>query len=203
MMQLIASLTSPYARKIRVILAEKRLPFDLVEDVPWNADTHVPEFNPLGKVPVLVADDGARWFDSPVIAEYLDTMYPSPQMIPADRMAALPVRQSEALADGITDAAVAAFLEMKRPPEQRSTEGLERQRGKILRGLAALEKRVTDAQGLSHGQLSVADVAAGCTLGYLDFRFGDIDWRRRHPMLATYGEHLLARPSFAATRPPA
>ena len=108
-MKLIVSLTSPYARKIRIVLAEKGLPFDQEVDIPWLAETHVPDFNPLGKVPALVADDGEVWYDSPVIAEYLETLG-GPALLPADRLAALPVRQAEALADGITDAAVAAFL---------------------------------------------------------------------------------------------
>ena len=116
-MKLIVSLTSPFARKIRVILAEKGLPCDLQVDIPWLAETNVPDYNPLGKVPVLVADDGEVWFDSPVIAEYLETLG-GPALLPADRVASLPVRQSEALADGITDAAVSAFLEMRRPAPQ-------------------------------------------------------------------------------------
>jgi len=202
-MRLVCSLTSPYARKIRVMLAEKKLPFELVEDVPWNPDTRVPEFNPLGKVPALVANDGRIWFDSPVIAEYLDTEYPAPQMLPADRRTALPVRQSEALADGITDAAVAVFLERKRPAAQQDSATVERQLGKIERGLAALARRVHEADGLNHGQLSVADIAAGCMLGYLDFRFAEIDWRGTHPTLAQYADKLLARASFEETVPPA
>ena len=202
-MRLVASLTSPYARKIRVILAEKKLPFELVEDIPWNPDTRVADYNPLGKVPALVADDGAVWFDSPVIADYLDANFPDPLMMPTERLAALHVRQSEALADGITDAAVAAFLELKRPPEQSQAATVERQRGKVLRGLAALSDRVVGRRGLNQGPLSIADVAAGCTLGYLDFRFADIDWRTLHPLLAAYAEPILARPSFSATTPPA
>ena len=202
-MRLVASLTSPYARKIRIILAEKELPFDLLEDIPWNADTKVPDFNPLGKVPVLIADDGSKWFDSPVIAEYLDAVHPAPEMIPADRTTALPARQAEALADGITDAAVATFLERKRPKDRQDSANLERQRDKITRGLAAISARVENHDGLDHGQLSVADVAAGCMLAYLDLRVPEVDWRASHPVLADYAERLFARPSFAATVPPA
>ena len=120
-MKLVVSLTSPYARKIRVVLAEKGLPFELEVDIPWLADTRVPGYNPLGKVPALVADDGEVWFDSPVIVEYLDTLA-GPALLPADRLAALPVRQAEALADGITDAAVAAFLEGMRPAERQEQQ---------------------------------------------------------------------------------
>lgn len=201
-MKLVASLTSPYARKIRVALAEKGLPFELEVDIPWLADTRVPSYNPLGKVPALVADDGELWFDSPVIAEYLDTLA-GPLLLPADRLAALPVRQVEALADGITDAAVAAFLEGMRPAERQDPAAIERQLGKIERGLAALEERVAQRKGCAGEALNLADIAIGCTLGYLDFRFAHLGWRAAHPQLAAWADGLLARPSFAATAPPA
>ncbi|MCB1916768.1 MAG: glutathione S-transferase [Rhodocyclaceae bacterium] len=201
-MRLICSLTSPYARKIRVVLAEKALPFELVEDIPWNEATRVPEFNPLGKVPALVADDDSVWFDSPVIAEYLDVMHPEPPLLPADRRAALPVHQSEALADGIIDASVLAFLERSRPQETRSQAQIDRQYGKIGRGLDALARRLASKAGLDCGQLSIADIAAGCAVGYLDLRFPDFGWRDGRPALTAYGEALLARPSFRDSNPP-
>lgn len=201
-MKLVVSLTSPYARKIRVVLAEKGLPFELEVDIPWLADTRVPGYNPLGKVPALVADDGELWFDSPVIAEYLDTLA-GPALLPADRLAALPVRQAEALADGITDAAVAAFLEGMRPAERQDPASIERQLGKIHRGLAALEQRLAQRKGLGGEALTIADIAAGCTLGYLDFRFAHLGWRAAHPQLAAWADGLLARPSFTASAPPA
>lgn len=201
-MKLVASLTSPYARKIRVALAEKGLPFELEVDIPWLADTRVPGYNPLGKVPALVADDGEVWFDSPVIAEYLDTLA-GPLLLPADRLAALPVRQVEALADGITDAAVAAFLEGMRPAERQDPASIERQLGKIHRGLTVLEQRLTQRKGFGGEALSIADIAAGCALGYLDFRFASLGWRAAHPQLAAWADSLLARPSFTATAPPA
>ena len=201
-MKLVVSLTSPYARKIRVVLAEKGLPFELEVDIPWLADTRVPGYNPLGKVPALVADDGEVWFDSPVIAEYLDTLA-GPALLPADRLAALPVRQAEALADGITDAAVAAFLEGMRPAERQDPAAIERQLGKIHRGLAALEQRLAQRKGLGGEALTIADIAAGCTLGYLDFRFAHLGWRAAHPQLAAWADGLLARPSFTASAPPA
>lgn len=201
-MKLVASLTSPYARKIRVALAEKSLPFELEVDIPWLADTRVPDYNPLGKVPALVADDGELWFDSPVIAEYLDTLA-GPALLPADRAAALPVRQAEALADGITDAAVAAFLEGMRPAERQDPAAIDRQLGKISRGLAALEQRVAQRKGCAGEALNLADIAIGCTLGYLDFRFAHLGWRAAHPQLAAWAAGLLARPSFTATAPPA
>lgn len=200
-MQLVVSLTSPYARKIRVLLAEKQLPFELVVDIPWNTDTRVPSFNPLGKVPALVADDGETWFDSPVIAAYLETLGGT-AFLPADPRAALDVRQAEALADGITDAAVAAMLERNRPAEQQGTGFIPRQLDKVARGLAALEARAQAGKGLNGPTLSLGDVAAGCTLGYLDLRFPDLGWRDLHPTLAALAERLFARESFAATTPP-
>jgi glutathione S-transferase len=200
--KLVASLTSPYARKIRVILAEKQLPFELAVDIPWNADTHVPDYNPLGKVPALVADDGRVWFDSPVVAAYLETLA-SPALLPAEPLTALIVRQTEALADGITDAAVANFLEAKRPAGQQDATSLARQLGKIHRGLVALETRASRGEGLNGPALSLGDVAAGCALGYLDFRFASLDWRSPCPTLAGLAARLFARPSFATTVPPA
>ena len=201
-MKLVASLTSPYARKIRVALAEKNLPFELEVDIPWLADTRVPSYNPLGKVPALVADDGELWFDSPVIAEYLDTLA-GPLLLPADRAAALPVRQAEALADGITDAAVAAFLEGMRPAERQDPAAIERQLGKIGRGLAALEARVAQRKGCAGEALNLADIAIGCTLGYLDYRFAHLGRRAAHPQLPAWAAGQLARPSFTTTAPPA
>lgn len=201
-MKLIASLTSPYARKIRVLLAEKQLPFDLEVDIPWSADTRVPDYNPLGKVPVLVDDGGESWFDSPVIAAYLDILA-GPDFIPAEPGAALMARQAEALADGIADAAVAVVLERNRPPQQQGEGFIPRQMGKVARGLDALEARAGAGKGLGSATLTIGDVAAGCALGYLDFRHPDLDWRRGRPVLAGLAERLFARPSFAGTAPPA
>ncbi|MBL8452296.1 MAG: glutathione S-transferase [Zoogloea sp.] len=200
-MKLVASLTSPYARKIRVALAEKGLPFSLEVDIPWLAETSVPDYNPLGKVPALVADDGEVWYDSPVIAEYLETLGGA-TLLPADRLAALPVRQTEALADGITDAAVAAFLESRRPAEQQDSASIERQITKIHRGLAALDRRLVERKGMAGASLSLGDIAAACALGYLDFRFAHLVWRSTHPELAAWAADVLARPSFATTTPP-
>lgn len=200
-MKLVASLTSPYARKIRVALAEKGLPFTLEVDIPWLPETAVPSYNPLGKVPALVADDGEVWYDSPVIALYLETLGGTP-LLPAERLASLPVRQTEALADGISDAAVAAFLESHRPPEKQDQAGIERQLTKIHRGLAALEERLVQRKGFGGAAINIADIAVGCMLGYLDFRFGHLHWRSTHPNLAAWAADLLARPSFTDTAPP-
>jgi glutathione S-transferase len=201
-MKLFASLTSPYARKIRILLAEKKLPFELVVDSPWEANTRIPALNPLGKVPVLITDEGEAFFDSPVIAGYLETLNAAPAMLPLDHLEAVRVRQNEALADGITDAAVSALLESRRPDGQRSDAEIVRQKDKIERALEELDKRVQARHALNRDNLNLGDVAAGVALGYLDLRHADIDWRARHPALADYAAALLGRPSFVDTKPP-
>lgn len=201
-MKLIASLTSPFARKVRVVLAEKGLPCELVVDVPWNTDTTVPQFNPLGKVPVLLTDDASTIFDSRVIVEYLEEVKPWPLLLPADAGARIAVKRWEALADGVSDAAATIFLERKRPAAQQSPEWIARQMDKIRLGLAAMNNDLGVQAYCVGGQFSLADIATGCTLGYLDLRFADLGWRHEFPALARLADVLAARPSFAATVPP-
>lgn len=199
-MKLIASLTSPFARKVRIVLAEKSIPFDLVIDIPWNADTEVPKFNPLGKIPVLVRDGGDTLFDSRVIVEYLEEFKPWPMLIPADAEDRIAVRKWEALADGVSDAAAAIFLERKRPAEQQGTDWIVRQQKKIDNGLAAMNTAV--AGNYCMGEVfTLADVAVGSCLGYLDARFTELGWRHDFPVLAALAEKLALRPSFQATVP--
>ncbi|KMN80021.1 MULTISPECIES: glutathione S-transferase [unclassified Chromobacterium] len=202
-MKLIASLTSPYARKVRIVLAEKKIDCPLEEDVPWNADTRVGDYNPLGKVPVLELDDGSTLYDSRVIAEYLDNISPVSRILPQENRLLIATRRWEALADGIVDAAVAIVLEKRRPDDKQMPEAIARQRGKIDRGLAALAADLADRQWCNGVSYSLADIAVGACLGYLDFRFPEIDWRDSHPNLASLLERLMTRPSFADTLPPA
>ncbi len=199
-MKLIGSLTSPYVRKVRVVLAEKKIDYEFALENPWNADTRVGESNPLGKVPVLLLDDGTPVFDSRVIVEYLDATAPNNRLIPASGRERMLVRRWEALADGLLDAAVGAFLEAKRDPGERSDSWVQRQRGKIAAALDAAAE-LGDG-GWCHGTaISLADIALGAALGYLDFRFSDIDWRSSHPNLGRLQERLMQRPSFQETVP--
>ena len=202
-MKLLASLTSPYARKIRIVLDEKGLPFELVVDSPWEANTRIPELNPLGKVPVLIADSGETFFDSPVIAGYLETLDTAPALLPTSGLDAVRVRQTEALADGVTDAAVAALLESRRPDGERSDREIARQKDKIDRGLAELERRLDDRHWFNGNAMQLGDIAAAVALGYLDLRFPDLDWRGRHPGLVPFAERMYGRESFKRTQPPA
>lgn len=202
-MKLIGSLTSPYVRKIRVMLLEKSLPFELIVDSPWEPSTHVTDFNPLGKVPALVTDDGETFFDSNIIADYLELLGAEPRFLPEDPSVALRIRQLVMLADGICDAGVAIFLERKRATDKQNAEWILRQQGKVARGLDALETRAAGAPWLVGEAFSLADVAAACMLLWLDFRVGTVSWRDSHPALVALVDKLAARPSFVKTVPQA
>lgn len=200
-MKLISSLTTPFGRKVRIVLLEKKIPFELVADIPWNADTQAGNFNPLGKVPVLVLKDGQSLYDSRVIVEYLEHVSPVGHLIPQDPTSRIEARKIEALADGITDAAALVFLEFKRPQEQRSQDWMQRQQNKVFKGLEGLSKHLGENSQFVGNKFSLADIAAGCSLGYLDFRFPDIKWRDAHPNLSAFYDKVSSRPSFRETVP--
>jgi glutathione S-transferase len=200
-MKLIASLTSPYVRKIRIVLAEKKIDCDLVLDSPWVEGNRVATVNPLGKIPVLVLDDESTLYDSRVIAEYLDTVAPNSRLIPASGRERISVKRWEALADGLLDAAVAAFLEAKRPDGERSSSWIERQRGKVNQALKAMSDELGGQPWCQGSSLSLADIAVGCALGYVSFRFGDIRWSEQYPNLSQLYEKLMQRSSFTETVP--
>lgn len=201
-MKLIGSYTSPYVRKISVMLLEKGIDFDFVNDSPWADGTQVPHFNPLGKVPALVAEDGEIWFDSPVIAAYLDSLPGGAPLLPADPAAALRVRRLEALADGVTDAAVALVLEKRREADKQDEAWIVRQRGVLNRGLDALEQYAASHRDLNGETLNLADIAVACALGYINFRRVAPNWCVERPTLIALVERLFQRESFARTTPP-
>ncbi len=201
-MKLIASLTSPFARKVRIVLAEKHIECELQVDVPWEANTHVPEFNPLGKIPVLVLDDGTSLYDSRVIVEYLDHSAPVRNVFPKDARSRILAKRWEALADGVCDAAAAIFLEKKRPESQQSAEWILRQEQKIFRGLEAVSADLGDHAWCMGDSFSLADIAVGCALGYLELRFPHMKWPEAHPNLARLSTKLNERASFSSTHPP-
>ena len=199
-MQLITAKPSPYVRKVRVAVREKGLDVEEILDVPWNKDTVATVHNPLGKVPVLVLDDGGTVFDSSIIVEYLDTVA-EPRLIPADPSARVAVRQLEVLCDGINDAVVLAVLETMRVENLQSQDWITRQMEKVDAGLKELARQAPDEGWLVGDHLTAADITAGCALGYLSLRFPDHPWRERHPELAAFSDKLEARPSFQATKP--
>ena len=202
-MKLLGSVPSPFTRKVRIVLAEKRVEcaFELVEVMA--ADTPVPRHNPLGKVPVLVLDDGATLYDSRVIAEFLDGVSPMGRLIPEDSRGRIAVRRWEALADGVIDAGILIRYERAREANLQSEAWIERQNGKLERGLAEMAKDLGDKSWCHGNGLTLADIAFGCTLGWLAFRFTALDWRGQYPNLARHFDKLSERPSFAETVPKA
>jgi glutathione S-transferase len=200
-MKLIGSHTSPFARKVRIVLAEKKIDYEFELDSPWTADSKVPTINPLGKIPVLVLDDGTPLFDSRVIVEYIDNVTPNNKLFPAPNRERTEVKRWEALADGICDAAASAFLEAKRPAPEQSASWISRQRDKISRSLDFMEAELRDKPFCMGTHISMADMATGTALGYLCFRFADINWQESHPNLARLYAKLMQRPSFIDTVP--
>jgi glutathione S-transferase len=203
-MKLIGSLTSPYVRKVRVVLAEKKLDYQLeLEDV-WKSDA-ILKSNPLGKVPCLVMEGDEAVFDSRVIVEYLDTRSPVSKLIPETGRERTEVRTWEALADGMLDASILARLEQTwsgRSDEQRSAAWISRQMSKVQASLTAMSHGLADKPWCAGNHFTLADIAAGCALGYLDFRFSDIAWRDTYPNLAKLMAKLSQRQSFIDTAPP-
>lgn len=205
MLKLITSPTSPFGRKAWITVLEKNIPCEIIFDIPWNENNLVTANNPLGKVPILLTESGQNIFDSRVIVEYLDTL-PSQNapLLPLDIETRIAVKRLEALADGLTDALLNLFLEFnKRTPETRSAWWIERQQGKLFNALQALSDELGEKTYYVGERLSLADISVICSLGYLDLRFTDIDWRTRHPHLATFAARMNAFPHFEASLPKA
>lgn len=201
-MKLIGSLSSPYVRKVRIVMAEKKLDYELILENVWAPDTKIQQSNPLGKVPCLIMEDGGAMFDSRVIVEYLDTLTPVGKLIPPNGRERAEVKCWEALADGVTDAAVLVRLEKTlRPTEQQSPEWIARQMTKVTAGLKAMSAGLKDTPYCTGTHYTLADVAVGCTLGWISFRFPEIAWRDDHPNLAKLFDKLSERPSFKETLP--
>lgn len=203
-MKLIGSLASPYVRKVRIVMAEKRLDYKFeLEDV-WASESSITEANPLGKVPCLVMEGGEAVFDSRVIVEYLDTLSPVGKLIPPIGRERIEVRTWEALADGLLDAGILARLEAKwdgRTPEQRSQAWIDRQLAKVHATLRAMSEGLSERPWCAGGHFTLADIAVGCALGWVEFRFAQIEWRQSYPSLARLSDKLALRQSFIDTAP--
>ena len=203
-MKLIGSTTSPYVRKVRIVMAEKKLDYQFLLDNVWSADTRIAASNPLGKVPCLVMEGGEAVFDSRVIVEYLDTLSPVGKLIPSTGRERAEVKTWEALADGLLDAAILVRLENTfegRKPSERSQAWIDRQMDKVHASLKAMAQGLGDKPFCSGIHLSLSDIAVGCALGWLEFRFPDIGWRAEYPNLAKLMDKLAQRTSFADTVP--
>ncbi|HVE11655.1 MAG TPA: glutathione S-transferase N-terminal domain-containing protein [Paraburkholderia sp.] len=199
-MKLIGSLSSPFVRKARIVLAEKKIDYKLVLENVWSDDTAIHTFNPLGKVPCLVMDDGEAVFDSRVICEYVDTLSPVGKLIPQPGRERIEVRCWEALADGLMDAAVLVRLEgVQREAGERSEKWLTRQRRKVDEGLVAMSQGLGSNPWCAGNHYTLADIAVGCALSYVDFRTPELNWRERHPNLDKHYQKLSQRQTFVDT----
>ncbi|MDO8447286.1 glutathione S-transferase C-terminal domain-containing protein [Rhodoferax sp.] len=203
-MKLIGSSSSPYVRKVRVVMAEKKLDYDFVTEDVWAAQTTIADSNPLGKVPCLIMEGAEALFDSRVIVEYLDTLSPVGKLIPSVGRERAEIKTWEALADGVLDASILARLEATwagRTEAQRSQAWIDRQLGKVQASVKAMSQGLGEKPFCAGIHLSLADIAVGCALGYLDFRFPQIEWRTEYPNLVRLHDKLMQRPSFADTLP--
>ncbi|MFA5596054.1 MAG: glutathione S-transferase [Pusillimonas sp.] len=200
-MKLLGSMTSPFVRKVRVVMVEKKLEFEFVLEDVWAADTKIQEFNPLGKVPCLVTDDGNSLYDSRVIVEYLDTLSPVGRLLPQGGRDRTATKCWEAIGDGVLDAGVSIVVEGRRPEHLRSEDWVNRQRKKIVSALNSMERGISPNHFCMGVNFSLADVSVGCALGFIEFRMPELNWRDNHPNLTALYERLMTRPSFATTVP--
>ena len=201
-MKLIGSLASPYVRKVRVVMAEKKLDYEFVLDNVWGPESTILNSNPLGKVPCLIMEDGGAMFDSRVIVEYLDTLTPVGKLIPGNGRERAEVKCWEALADGLLDAAVLMRLEKTlRPEAQQSQAWIDRQMVKVQNGLKAMSTGLGETPYCAGNHYTLADVSVGVALGWLSFRFPDMKWRDKYPNLARHFDKLSERQSFKDTVP--
>ena len=200
-MRLISAAPSPYARKVRIALLEKRIPFELVTEVPWNNDTSLPKYNPLEKLPVLLLDDGTSVYESSHILEWLERKYPKLPLLPQDDDGILEAKRCLVIGDGICDAFVLIAFERRRAPEQQSAPWIARQMRKIDGGFADIARTVGDKNYVVADCFGLGDIAFGSVLGFVHMRFPEFNWRSRHPNLARYYARLSERRSFKDTEP--
>ncbi len=207
-MKLLYTINSPYARKVRIVAAEKHIEITLEEVVLAAPDCPVKLYNPLGKVPVLILDDGDSLYDSRVIVEYLDNRTPLAHLLPLDSSAKIKVRRWEALADGVCDAAVAVMLEQRKAESMQDASFIARHMGKVSRGLQVLNDDLAKnietgkSKWCVNGAFSLADIAVGCMLGYVNLRFGAVvNLVHDYPNLAALQTALLKRQSFIDSLP--
>jgi glutathione S-transferase len=200
-MKLIGTLASPFVRKVRIVLAEKKMDYELEIEDPWSGEPRLSALNPLSQVPVLVLDDGTPLYDSRVIVEFLDSASPLARLIPADRRARIDVRRWEALADGLLNAGVLVRMERMRSSVERSEHWIGRQLQKIAAGLEVMDRELADQPWCSGRVFTLADIAVGACLGWLSFRFPELTWREERANLARHYAKLSERASFADTAP--
>lgn len=199
-MRLIGSNTSPYVRKARLVLLEKGIQHTYVIDPPSEPTSQVSRFNPLGRIPALILDDGNCVFDSTVIADYADTLNDTPILIPRnDVMARMRVKRWESLADGIIDSAIVVRNEQLRPQATQLAATLELHNSAVTRTLAYIAEQLGRREWCEGDSITLADLALTSALLYLDLRQPERDWRDAHPNLSAWLKRMSARSSVTAT----
>ena len=202
-MKLIIATPSPFARKVRVVLREKNFAFEEIIDVPWNKDTLTKDFNPLGKIPILLQEDAEPLYDSTVIVQYLENLKQCPRMFPLDAKDHIQARLIEATSDGVCDAVVLIYLEHSRSENLRSHAWIKRQEKKIYKGIEYLSDNLGNKKYFLGSDFTIAEVSTISCLEYLDLRFPKFDWRTKHPNLENYWQIHKDRKSFLETKPSA
>lgn len=199
---LLGGTASPFTRKVRIVLEEKNIPFEQIKAATAGEDNPIIPVNPLGKIPTIVIDGGKSLYDSSVIVEYLDTIVPTPPLLPPPGLDRVEVKRWESLGDGICDAGVALMGERRRTVEtERSQEFIDRQYNKFTRGIAVAAGELGDREWCHGNAFSLADIALVTALDYIEFRFPEMGWRKRYPNLAAYQARVAKRPAFASTQP--
>ncbi len=211
-MLLISATPSPFARKVRISLMEKGVPFDMQNEIPWHADTATPRYNPLEQLPILIPDEGEPVYESTYIMDWLEYAYPEPSMLPPDPAGAMEAKRIQVIAEGIMDATVQLFFEAQR--EHESLEWTQRQLRKVVGGMTELDRRLGDRTYFVGDRFGLADIAAVSVLGMqqvvegsglvakwhaIDDRIGD--WRELYPNLARFDVEMNERPSVRDTNP--
>lgn len=201
-MKLLAALISPYTRKVRIFLAEKKIDCDMELVDVQPVENPVNAHNPLGKIPTLVLDDGTTLYDSRVIVEFLDSVSPISRLIPDGTRDRVAVRRWEALADGVLDAGILVRYEGLRDKKEQSKAWVDKQLARMHRGMMQMEADL-EGRNWCHGdRYSLADIAVGCCLGWADFRKpGGLDWKAEYPAVAKHYQKLMERSAFADTVP--
>lgn len=201
MYRLISATPSPYARKVRIQLSEKNIPFELITEVPWDTDTQTPKHNPLEKLPVLICEDGETVYESRFINEWVEMKHPEPPLVPKETDGVILTKKFEVLSDGVCDACVLMFWERARDETAQSAEWTSRQMRKCEGGLREISRLLDGHQYCANGSFGMADIAVGSLLGWLNVRFAELPWRTQHPNLADLQDRLEERPSFKNSVP--
>ena len=201
MLKLLSATPSPFARKVRVVLLEKNIPFELKTINPWNMNADIERFNPLGKIPVLITANNETIYDSKFIIEWIEHNYPDPAVFPTDAKTKFKAQQIQVIADGICEAVILLFFENMRPDPQQSKPWAERQIKKISNGLQALEQQISNDDFCVDNTFGIADISVVSAVDYLSLRFKTYEWRNKFTRISKFVARQSARQSFIETMP--